>query len=440
MKALLTLLAGALILASCQPGPPTTGSSPSPGTTASPQASASPSSAEPQVIVKPSAIPSGTPSLDLYTGNLIPNPGVEQGNNNRPLSWQADSYGDLRADFTWPSDSAFSGKYYLSVHVSNYGTEGDAKWIFDPQPLKGDKWYEFRDMHRSDGRSRMLYSCLPAGGSRRYYNAWQSEVSSGWSEDIFRFYLPGDCTVSVIHSLDRNGFLDTDNQQLRVVDPRPLKQAMASITFDDIWKTSYTLGAPELEKRGFKGSFYVTQLYAETPADLYASVSDIQDLVKRGHEIGSHAHKHTNLSQLDTVGVVDDMRREVAFLKTLGVNDSGLAYPFGDFNAAVENETGRYHSYARTSLAGLNDATANRYKLRIVPVTVDSTDAELDGWLEAARKTNTWVIFLFHDLGDPLTQHPYRTSLAQYTHTLDSLKSSGVKVVTVAEGLKEAGL
>lgn len=438
MKVLWFLLAVSLILASCQPNP-TTAPVPSPSASA---ATGLPSQPEPSIAPHQPAypLPAATPLPPLDQANLVPNPGVENGSQGQPASWHPDTYGGFQTEFSWRDDSAFSGKYYLSVKASNYAGNGDAKWVFDPQPLKGGQWYEYRDMHRSDGRSRMLYSCQAAGGVRNYYNAWQSEVSPGWSEDAFRFYLPQDCDVSVIHSLDRNGYLDTDHQSMRQVTARPFKETLVSITFDDIWKTSYTIGAPELEKRGYKGSYYVTQLYAENPLDLYANTDDVRDLARRGHEIGSHAHRHSYLSQLATLDIVEDMRREVAFLKTFGVTQSGLAYPFGDFSAAVENETSRFHAYARTSLAGLNDATTNRYKLRIIPVTIDTSTEELLSWLQAARETHTWIIYLFHDLGDPEPNHIYRTPLSQYTAVLDAIKAANLKVVTVADGLKQAGL
>ncbi|HEY9840544.1 MAG TPA: polysaccharide deacetylase family protein, partial [Candidatus Obscuribacterales bacterium] len=221
---------------------------------------------------------------------------------------------------------------------------------------------------------------------------------------------------------------------------KAFKQALVSISFDDIWKTAYTLGAPELEKRGFKGGFYINHVFAEQPGELYASVADVKDLITRGHEIGSHAHRHVNLSQLAEPDLLEDLRKEMVFLKDLGVTGSGIAYPFGDFDGKVETEVQRFHAYARTSLEGLNDGNAIRYRLRVITATSDTPTETLLGWIDAARATNTWLIFLFHDLGEPLKQHPYRTPFSQYVQVLDAIKAKGLHVVTIDQGLKESGL
>lgn len=424
-----------LILAACTPS----GVQPPSGT--APSASPSPSASASATVV-PVQTPSAPPSPSLTEGNLIGNPGAETAQGSRPAAWSTDSWGELTAELLWRQDSPFSGQRFLSTQVSGYGSEGDAKWFFDPVRLAGGQWYEYRDQYRSDGRSRQLYSCTPPGGSRRFYNASQTHATPGWQESVFRFYLPAghDCDVTVLHSVDRNGFLHTDQHQMRQVAARPLKEAMVSISFDDIWKTAYTRGAGELEKRGFKGSFYITRLYTETPAESYASLDDVKDLIKRGHEIGSHSHRHTALSSMAAADLIEDIRKSTTLLNEIGAPNSGIAYPFGDFDGEVETEVQRYHAYARTSLVGLNDTTASRYRLRIVPVTTDTSTADLIQWVQAAQESKTWLILLFHDLGEPAPRNPYTTSFEQYLQVLDDIKAKGIKVVKVDEGLKEAGL
>lgn len=387
-----------------------------------------------------SATPVPTPTPDFKLNNLIPNPGAEAALGSKPADWDSDSYGDLRAELTWRGDDPFSGQKYLSTQVSQFGEEGDAKWFFTPVALKGKQWYEYRDQYRSDGRSRQLYSCKDNQGKRRFFNASQTHTSPGWHESVFRFYLPHDCDVTVLHSLDRNGFLHTDHHQLRQVTAAPLNESLISISFDDIWKTAYSRGLPELEKRGMKGSFYITRLYTENPADKYANRDDILDLIKKQHEVGSHSHRHTALSTMENPDLLEDIRKTRGLLSEMGISQSGIAYPFGDFNDKVEIEVQRYHDYARTSLAGLNDKTTSRYRLRIIPVTTDTTTEELKMWIQAAAESKSWLILLFHGLGTPEERNPYITSFEQYVDVLNDIQAKKLKVVTVEQGLKEAGL
>lgn len=423
----LALLA-CLQLASCGPSPQPAITQPTPG----PQVSAS---------AAPSASASSSPSSsDLKVNNLIRNPGAEIAQGSQPAFWQADFYGELSAQLAWKNDSPYSGLYYLSTQVSNYGAEGDAKWIFDPVPLNGGQWYEYRDQYRSDGRSRQIYSCRGSDGNRRFYNASQTHTSPSWHESVFRFYLPQDCEVSVLHTLDRNGYLDTDHHQLRKVATAGFQEGLVSITFDDIWKTAFSKGLPELSKRGFKGSFYVTRLFSEEPGRQYANREDLLEIIRQGHEVASHSNTHKALSTQDLPTLLEDIRRSQNFLKELGVQTSGIAYPFGDFDDKVDTEVKRFHTYARTSLSGLNDQTSSRYRLKIIAVTTDTSTAELLRWIQAAYETRTWLIFLFHDLGTALPQNPYTTPFEQYTQVLDEIKAKGLKVVTVEQGLKETGL
>lgn len=121
----------------------------------------------------------------------------------------------------------------------------------------------------------------------------------------------------------------------------------------------------------------------------------------------------------------------------LGQAPEGIAYPFGDFSEQVETETQRFHRYARTSLVGLNDRSTDPYRLRIVPVTRESTQAELHSWVKDAERTSTWLIFLFHDLQEETSNFDYTTSLAQYIQLLDFIQSRRLTVLPVKEALKE---
>lgn len=379
--------------------------------------------------------PSQTP-LSPLAGNFIPQPGAENG-TQAPQDWATDSWSEIKAVLQWRQSDAFSGRYYLSVELPQEPLEGDAKWVFPAQSLPAG-WYEYSDYYRSDGRNRLTWFCEQGDGSRQYYNADQSHRSPVWQPVAFRFYVPAhNCKVGVFHLLDRKGYLHTDHHVLRHVSPAPLARPQVSISFDDIWLTAADWGAKELEKRNWRGSFYVTARFAQRPAAVYADPEHLQRLLQAGHEIGSHSATHPLLSSLRSSDIIHELHNSQKYLQDIGLGEvQGLAYPFGDFSEAVETEAFRFYKYVRTSLAGLNDRQTNPYRLKILAITRDTSDAELERWIDDAISTSTWLILLFHDLNDSPTDFTYTTSASQYLRVLERLEQKQVAVVTVAEGLK----
>lgn len=377
--------------------------------------------------------------------NLIRNGNAEESGPNpeQPAYWEADRWGENTGETRWQkaveSTDAIADQAYLERSLQNH-TSGDAKWIFEGVSLQPDRWYEYTDSYRSDGRNRLIMLCQNPEGKRFFNNVWQTNKQSNWGSQSFRFYGGpyADCKASVMHVLDRNGFLHTDQHQLKEVSAQPLQRALVSISFDDIWKSVTNEGMAPLDKRGWKGSFYITRKFAEsTQNPEYAKTKDIQKLIQTGHEVGAHGDVHSLMSTLSDEYIYDELNATYSYLKNLGQIPEGIAYPFGDFSENVERETQRFHSYARTSLVGLNDKTVNRYRLRIVPVS-DSSDTEtLKRWIDFAKASKTWVIFLFHDLSDTPKDFEYTTSLQQYKDVLDHIEAQKLTVLPVKSALAE---
>lgn len=77
------------------------------------------------------------------------------------------------------------------------------------------------------------------------------------------------------------------------------------LTFDDGGVSAHTLIAPELERLGWRGHFFITTGYIGRPGFLTAG--QIRDLHVRGHVIGSHSSSHPpRMSSCTT----DELRHE----------------------------------------------------------------------------------------------------------------------------------
>ncbi|PIQ26705.1 hypothetical protein COW36_00895 [bacterium (Candidatus Blackallbacteria) CG17_big_fil_post_rev_8_21_14_2_50_48_46] len=427
------LLVFALVLsgAACQPASVPTANISSPSPSLAPVPTALPASA---IAARSSAL------LSPAQGNLIANPGAEAGTDSEPADWAPDFWGASKVYLSWESTGAYSGQKYLSARIEAYSGEGDGKWVAPARHLLGGKWYEYSDFYRSDGRNRLIIACKDTlTGENSYRTAWQSHASPVWQRNSFRFYVPSGqtCDPTVMHVLDRNGWLHTDHHQWVEVSAQPLKRPLISISFDDIWATSAQEGKAELEKRGMKGSYYVVPRFAENTKGVYADTAAIKSLYTAGHEIGTHSFSHVLMTSLKENDIINELRYSTDWLRKKGMEPQGIGYPYGDFNEKVETETQRFLSYARTSLAGLNDRSANRYRLRIFPITKSTTTAELKSWVDAAKESNSWLILLFHDLKDGEGDFEYTTSLQQYKDILDYIQQQNLAVVKVGEGLQE---
>ncbi|MBN2640721.1 MAG: polysaccharide deacetylase family protein [Victivallales bacterium] len=73
------------------------------------------------------------------------------------------------------------------------------------------------------------------------------------------------------------------------------KDAMLAITFDDGIKSHYDIAVPVLEKHGIKATFFVTINNIGKPGRI--TWEQVQDMQKRGMEIGNHAMTHAHLGK-----------------------------------------------------------------------------------------------------------------------------------------------
>jgi peptidoglycan/xylan/chitin deacetylase (PgdA/CDA1 family) len=389
------------------------------------------------------AVDSSWHGEDAHIGaNLIGNPGVldPDPDGGTPAGWHTDWWGDLDAGFSWVDKTG--GGRAVRTEVSDYQS-GDAKWMFDRVQLKPGSWYEYSDLHLSDGRSRLYWSCLdPSTSGISYDSAWQSDKADEWAQTAFRFYVPakGQCMGTVMHIVDRDGWLETTSHSLYEAKEWPLARPLASVCFDDISKTAVTIGAPELEKRGMKGSFYIVTTWLDREGGDYISSGDVRTLYEAGHEIGSHSAHHALMTTLTDADLRLEMTKSKYILDSLGVYPTGLAYPYGDFDNRVQIAASEVYGYMRTSLQGMNDASVDKRKLRIVSISSETSTEYLLSQVDDAVATSSWVIFLFHKLADTVPpDDPYVTATAQYKAFLDRLQKGDITVKTIADSLAEMG-
>jgi peptidoglycan/xylan/chitin deacetylase (PgdA/CDA1 family) len=155
-----------------------------------------------------------------------------------------------------------------------------------------------------------------------------------------------------------------------------LPEYSAVITFDDGHRNFFTVAAPLLERYKMPAVMFLisnrvisngTRLadWREVDDQDYLSWPEIQELIERGFEFGSHTCSHQKLPQLASADVEHELRDSKEALEHhLAVDGVPLAYPYGltsDWIADRASQLG--YSCAFTTDTGFNDQSTELFKL-----------------------------------------------------------------------------
>lgn len=90
------------------------------------------------------------------------------------------------------------------------------------------------------------------------------------------------------------------------------KSAMLALTFDDGTLDHLEIAAPELEKRGWRGTFYINPQSNDRARSRWLNWDGIRELHRRGHEIGNHSMSHSNPQRLAQEKQFETLAWEIA--------------------------------------------------------------------------------------------------------------------------------
>ena len=119
-----------------------------------------------------------------------------------------------------------------------------------------------------------------------------NDIDTAQSTNIQQEVTSNNPSSSADHSSTSN--LDS------VSDPIGGNSKVAILTFDDGYKSQFTVAKSILDKYDFKATFFIVCNYAEKDANNRMNWKDVTQLHDEGHDIEAHTMNHKDLTTLST--------------------------------------------------------------------------------------------------------------------------------------------
>ena len=196
--------------------------------------------------------------------------------------------------------------------------------------------------------------------------------------------------------------------------------AAVSLTFDDGSDDQLTFGADQLNRRGFRGTFYIAVSRMDHP--LAFANDPIPDRIgeqlvpprlknkwellhenirKHGHEVGCHTLTHPSLNQVS----LDQVKRQFDawYERVKPGRPVSLAYPRGKYNEGVKNIARAKFVAAREVTSSCPQKSSQSDDKGIDWAAVRGCEywakqSRVDEYVRDAVQSNKWQVFIYHGL------------------------------------------
>ncbi len=217
-----------------------------------------------------------------------------------------------------------------------------------------------------------------------------------------------------------------------------LTSPVASITFDDFPRSSWTRGGDILAAHNTKATYYVSGGFVGGMQDgrEQFTESDLVEIVEAGHEIGCHTFSHEAGPTIGSDSLMDDVERNAAFVQDI-LGDyvlSSFAYPYGEASPRTKRLFGDRFPTSRGIAKGVNKGLMDLSQLKAIGVehwwwTPEYIEAAVD----RAKRENGWLILFTHDVSDDPS--PYGATPRMLEHALGAIRRAGIDILPVKHAL-----
>ncbi len=383
-------------------------------------------------------------SLYLNPGAVItynvPNNSVETVstiNPNLPDSWTSDAWGTNNAQFDY-LNTGYDSNRSVKVTISSY-TNGDAKWMYNPQPLTKGQYYEFQDYYQSDVSTEVAVMYTKRNGSQAFLELKNAPVSTGWNHYTAYFTVPNNAVnVSVIHFLSMAGYLVTDDYSVTPAVYKPLTRALLTLTFDNGYEDNSTTAVPTMDALGIKSTQCFSTEYLEAENHTWDYI--VKQFYDDGHEICSHSAHHEDITNLTASQLDYEYSYSQNYLDDLiGVPDAVQNYisPFGSYSDTAFTEAQKYYTSFRSTDDGYNTRdNMNFYNLHVQNILKTTTAAKVQSWVNNAIANKSWLVIVYHRVATKKIGK-YDTTPTLFDAQMQAIVNSKITVLTTAQAIQE---
>jgi peptidoglycan/xylan/chitin deacetylase (PgdA/CDA1 family) len=214
------------------------------------------------------------------------------------------------------------------------------------------------------------------------------------------------------------------------------RRPIVSFSFDDFPRSAAANGARILENHGMRGTFYAAGSLCNKVVDgtTYYNASDLENLIKAGHEIGCHSFRHVSVTSIGRTELQNEIRENAAFFAALPHPQALLSfsYPFGQISPLRKLILQHRFVSCRGIRPGVNCGVADLGLLRATPLYTDSL-TNIHAQLEKASSKNGWLVFYTHDVDE--NPSPFGCTPALFETAVQLTASAGFDVMTVRDAV-----
>lgn len=203
-------------------------------------------------------------------------------------------------------------------------------------------------------------------------------------------------------------------QEVSVAKFKDGKQCATSFTFDDGFKDNYTIAVPQLEKRGWRGTFWLNCAFL--PGEFRGRKSrmtwdEVCDLHKKGHEISNHGWTHKKLTNCTREEIIEEIEKnDSAILAHTGVKPTTFCYANNAWNDEI---------LALTTKGRVGT------RVRQYPLGEQASDEKLRKWMDKTINDGTWAVWMTHGITEG---YDYFKDQSRYTSFLTYVKDREDKI------------
>lgn len=179
--------------------------------------------------------------------------------------------------------------------------------------------------------------------------------------------------------------------EVYVADYKDNKKCAISYTYDDGLEEHYTLVFPEMEKVGFKGTFWIWGKgignVPEQQGKPRMTWAQMKEMAGKGHEISSHSWSHADLKKIGLKEVQIEVDRNDSIIQAeIGERPLTFCYPFNSYNEDVLRIASKDRIATRTKQYAIGGEKSK------------STVESLDKWVKELVIAGEWGVTMIHGI------------------------------------------